>query len=141
MASIIREITVEAAAPDCWEAIRDFGALHERLARGFASAVTMVGERDRQVTFVTGAVATERLIGIDEQSMRLAYSVIDGPVHFEHYNASAQVIPCGPQQCRFLWTIDLLPDELADRTAGLMEAGLRAIGTTLGELGPVSAAP
>jgi hypothetical protein len=91
----------------------------------------MVGERDRQITFFTGAVATERLIGIDEQSMRLAYTIVSGPLNAAHYNASAQVIPDGARRCRFVWTVDILPDELASRTAELMEAGLRAIRTTL----------
>lgn len=131
MASIVREVVIDAPPPQCWDAVRAFSALHERLARGFVTGVTMVGERERQVTFFTGAVATEMLIGIDEQSMRLAYTVVGGPLHASHYNASAQVIPHGAQQCRFVWAIDILPDELASRTAELMEAGLRAIRTTL----------
>jgi hypothetical protein len=91
----------------------------------------MRGERERQVTFFTGSVATEALVGIDEEAMRLAYTVTDGPLHADHYNASAQVIPQTPQQCLFVWTVDILPDELAGMTAQLMDAGLRAITATL----------
>jgi hypothetical protein len=131
MASIIREAVISAPAAQCWDAVRDFGALHKRLAAGFVTNVTMVNERDRRATFFTGAVATERLVGIDEESMRLAYSVIDGPMKATHYNASAQIVPLGPDRCRFVWTIDILPDELAPRVAELMGAGLRAISATL----------
>jgi hypothetical protein len=37
----------------------------------------------------------------------------------------------GPERARFVWTTDLLPDELAVRTAQLMEHGLSAIKATL----------
>jgi hypothetical protein len=127
MASVIREVVIDAPASQCWDAVRAFDALHERLAPGFITDSTMVGERDRQITFFTGAVATERLVGIDEQSMRLAYAVVSGPLNAAHYNASVQVVPLGEHQCTFVWTVDVLPDELAGRIAELMEAGLRAI--------------
>jgi hypothetical protein len=80
VASVVREAVVEAPAARCWDAIRDFGALPERLARGFVTGLTMTGHRERTITFFTGAVATERLIGIDEPSRRLAYTVTDGPL-------------------------------------------------------------
>ena len=75
MASIVRDAVIEAPAARCWDAIRDFAALPDRLARGFVTGLTMTGERERTITFFTGAVATELLIGIDEPSMRLAYTV------------------------------------------------------------------
>jgi hypothetical protein len=53
--------------------------VRERLAVGFVTGLTMTGDRERQVTFFTGAVATELLIGVDEPSMRLAYTVTEGP--------------------------------------------------------------
>jgi Polyketide cyclase / dehydrase and lipid transport len=137
MASIVREVAISAPAARCWEALRAFDALHERLAVGFVTELSMVSERDRRITFVTGSVATERLLGIDEESMRLAYAVIDGPLNATHFNAAAQVIPDGPAACRFTWAIDVLPDELAGPVADLMAAGLRAIAATLG--GPATA--
>ncbi|HEY5831235.1 MAG TPA: SRPBCC family protein, partial [Hyphomicrobiaceae bacterium] len=35
MASIRKEIMIEARAGDVWDAIRDVGAIHQRLAPGF----------------------------------------------------------------------------------------------------------
>ena len=131
MASIVREAVIEAPAARCWDAIRDFGALPERLARGFVTGLTMTGERQRTITFFTGAVATELLIGIDEPSMRLAYTVIDGPLKAAHYNAAVQVIEVQTGSCRFVWAIDVLPDELGPRVAELMDVGLKAIVATL----------
>jgi hypothetical protein len=131
MATVIRQIAVEAPAARCWAALRDFGALDQRLATGFVTGTTLVSPRDRAVTFFTGAVARERLIGIDDEEMRLAYSVVEGPLNSTHHNASAQIVPDGGDRCRFVWITDVLPDELADRTAGLMEAGLNAMKATL----------
>src|SRR5580658_2757799 len=96
MASIVREVAIAAPAARCWAALRAFDALHKRLAPGFVTSLDMVGERDRRITFFTGAVVTERLVGVDEDAMRLAYTVIDGPLHATHYNAVAQVVRFGP---------------------------------------------
>jgi hypothetical protein len=131
MASVVREAVIEAPAERCWDALRDFGALPERLARGFVTGLTMTGDRERTITFFTGAVATERLIGVDEPSMRLAYTVTDGPLRAAHYNAAAQVIAGPSGSCRFVWAIDVLPDELGPVVGQLMDAGLQAIKATL----------
>jgi Polyketide cyclase / dehydrase and lipid transport len=131
MASLIREAVITAPAAKCWDAVRDFAGLPERLARGFVTGLTMTGERDRTITFFTGAVATERLIGIDDASMRLAYTVTEGPLRAAHYNAGVQVLGVQDGRCRFVWTIDVLPDELGPRVGELMDAGLAAIVGTL----------
>ena len=132
MASIIREAAIAAPAARCWDALRAFDALHVRLAPGFVTALTMTGDRERRITFFTGAVATEFLIGVDEQAMRLAYTVTESPLGATFYCASSQVIPAGENACRFVWAIDVLPDELGPRIGELMDAGLRAITATLG---------
>jgi len=134
MASVVREALIGAKAEDCWAALRDFGAVHERLVPGFVTALTSVGPREREVTFFTGAVATEYLVGVDEPSMRLAYTVTRSQLGTSHHNSSAQVIPDGPEQCRFVWTTDVLPDELGERIGALMDRGLPVIKATLESL-------
>jgi hypothetical protein len=131
MASVVREVLIDAKAEDCWDALRDFGAAHERLVPGFVTALTSGGPREREVTFFTGAVATEYLIGVDEPSMRLAYTVTRSRLGSTHHNASAQVIADGAERCRFLWTTDVLPDELGERISALMDHGLAVIKETL----------
>ena len=39
MASIRREIVIEARPADVWDAIRDVGAVHTRLAPGFVTTI------------------------------------------------------------------------------------------------------
>ncbi|MHB1444852.1 MAG: SRPBCC family protein [Acidimicrobiales bacterium] len=131
MASIVREVGVEAGSAECWDAVRDFAALHQRLAPGFITGVQMVSPREREITFFSGAVAKEYLVGIDDNRRRLAYTVVESPMGSTHHNASVEVHPDGDARCRFVWVTDVLPDELAERTGALMDRGIAVIKETL----------
>jgi hypothetical protein len=126
MATIIRETVVEAPAPSVWEALRDFGAVHERLAPGFVVDSRLEGEV-RTVTFANGAVAKEALVGVDDEARRLAYAVVESGLALTHHNASASVVPDGDGRSRFVWVTDVLPDEAAPVVAGMMEQGLEVM--------------
>jgi carbon monoxide dehydrogenase subunit G len=132
MASIRKEITIAAPPEEVWDALRDWGALHERLVPGFVTDAQLDGT-ERIVTFFNGTVARELLVALDEDARRLVWSVVGGP--FTHHNASAQVFAAGERQSRFVWIADLLPDELAAHTAALMERGPGVIEQTLGAEG------
>ncbi len=125
MASIRQDITVNAAPDEVWAALRDFGAPHERLVRGFVTRTELDGA-DRVVTFFTGATVRERLVGIDDENRRIAYAILEG---FDHYNGSAQVMPDGAGS-RLTWIVDVLPDDAAPRVRALMEHGARAMRST-----------
>jgi len=88
MASIHLERTIEASPETCWAALRDWGALHERLVPGFVVDARLEGD-DRIVTFFNGAVARERLIDLSDEDRRLVWSIVDGP--YTHHNGVAQV--------------------------------------------------
>ncbi len=128
MASIHKERTIEAAPEAVWEALRDWGALHERLVPGFAVDTQLDGD-DRIVTFFNGAVARERLVDLDEEARRLVWSIVDGP--YSHHNGAAQAIANDDGTTRFVWVADLLPNELAEITEGLMERGIETVKKTL----------
>ena len=128
MASIRREILIEASAELVWDAVRDVGAIHTRLAPGFVTD-TKLEEGARVVTFGNGMVARELIVDLDDRERRLCWSVVGG--RMTHHNASAQVFDEGPNRCRFVWIADLLPHELAPTIAGMIEQGLAAIKPTL----------
>ncbi|GAA2334568.1 SRPBCC family protein [Dactylosporangium salmoneum] len=128
MASIHEEVTIDADPAAVWEALRDWGALHERLAPGFVVHTELDGT-DRIVTFGTGSVLRERHITTDEATRRLVWSVVDDP--YTHHNGSAQALPADGGRTRFVWIADLLPDAAAPRTAELMRQGLAVIRQTL----------
>jgi hypothetical protein len=124
MASIRKEIVIRAPLDEVWDALRDWGALHERLAPGFVIDTKLDGPV-RVVTFFTGAVLRELFVDCDEQAHRLVWSIVDGP--YTHHNAAAQVIEAGDGAVRFVWTADLLPDEAAERTGQMMAKGIAAV--------------
>jgi len=128
MATIRIETTIDAAPEDVWDALRDFGALHTRLAPGFVVDTKLEGS-DRLVTFFTGTTLRERLISRDDEARRLAWTIVDGP--YEHHNGVAQVLEEGGTT-RFVWTSDLLPDAAAEPTRAMMQQGSEAIRRALG---------
>jgi uncharacterized protein YndB with AHSA1/START domain len=128
MASIRKERTIEAAPEQVWEALRDWGGLHERLVPGFAVDTKLDGA-DRIVTFFNGAVARERLVDLDEDNRRMVWSIVDGP--YSHHNGAAQVLAGDNGSTRFVWVADLLPEELAEVTGELMERGIDTVKQTL----------
>jgi carbon monoxide dehydrogenase subunit G len=126
MATIQQEFEVPAAAEEVWAALRDFGAVHERLATGFVTGCVLEEEGAvRLVTFANGMQARERLVTVDDAARRIVYSASGGRT--SHHNAAAQVLALGPQRCRFVWTTDLLPDALAPAIGQMMAAGARAM--------------
>lgn len=138
MASIRKEIKVDASPEDLWSAVRDWGALHERLVPGFVVDARLDGD-DRIVTFFNGTVLREVLIDLDDEARRLVWSIVDGP--YTHHNASAQVFPEGEDAARFVWVADLLPEAIATPTSEMMEQGTKVVkqtieaqvGTTVGD--------
>src|SRR4051812_44951944 len=117
MATLRRQIALNASASTVWSAIRDFGAVHTRVAPGFLTKLEM-DKGDRIVTFFNGMVARERLVTSDDEECRLVYSVVEGRA--SHYNAAVQVFPEGDGS-RLVWTIDLLPNDLAPAIGGMMD--------------------
>jgi len=58
MASIYKDIPLDARPDDVWAAVRDYGAVHRRVAPGFVTDCKLDGD-SRIVTFANGNVAQE----------------------------------------------------------------------------------
>jgi carbon monoxide dehydrogenase subunit G len=127
MASIHREIHIDARPETAWDALRDVGALHTRLVPGFV-VDTKLEEGARVVTFGNGMVVRELIVDVDDEARRVAWSAVGASM--THHNASAQVFADGTG-CRFVWIADLLPNEVAPAITGMIEQGLAVIRTTL----------
>jgi carbon monoxide dehydrogenase subunit G len=130
VASVRKEIFVDADPADAWDALRDFGAVHERVVPGFVVDSRLDGN-DRIVTFFTGAVQREPLVDLDDDAHRLVYTAVDSPMGATHYNASVQVFPGGDGGARIEWIIDVLPNELGPTLDEIMDTGAAAMKKTL----------
>jgi len=128
MASIHKEVSIDAPADRVWDALQDVGAIHTRLATEFVVDTQLEGDT-RLVTFAGGLVARERIVDVDNRARRIAYSIVEGRPTYHH--ASIQAFPDGAARTRLVWIADLLPDDLAGPVGGMMEQGCAAMKRTL----------
>jgi carbon monoxide dehydrogenase subunit G len=129
MASIHKDIPIDAHPDEVWAAVRDFGAVHKRLVPGFVLDAHLDGDA-RIVTFANGTVARELLVACDDGRRRLVYAVVSERV--KQHSASVEVLADGGARTRLIWIVDVLPDEIAayiqaqmDQAALAMQAALR----------------
>ena len=126
MATLHKEIYIDARPEAIWDAARDVGALHTRLVPGFVVDTQLEGNA-RIVTFGNGMVVRELIISVDDQRRRLAWTAIGGRT--THYNAVLEVL-ADRSGTRVVWATDLLPDEMAEPVATMQENGLAAMKET-----------
>jgi carbon monoxide dehydrogenase subunit G len=124
MASIRKEILMQASPEAIWDAVRDVGEIHRRLAPGFLTDCRMDGPDARIVTFANGIVAREIIVDVDDAARRVAWSAAGG--RLTHHNGSLQVFAEG-NVSRVVWIADLLPNAMAEPVSGMMELGMRAM--------------
>jgi carbon monoxide dehydrogenase subunit G len=128
MATIQKEIEIERSKEFVWDAIRDVGAIHKRLVPGFVVDCKLEGDW-RTVTFANGMVVRELIVAIDDKTSRHAWSARGAPL--THHNASVQVFADGDNKCRVVWIADLMPHEVADAIAEMIQQGLSEMKRTL----------
>ena len=129
MASIHKDIIIDANPADVWDAVRDFGAVHQRLVPGFVLDSRPDGDA-RIVSFANGTSARELLVDCDDKRQRLVYAVISERI--KQHSASVQVIPDGDNRSRLLWTVDVLPHEIAPYIDAQMDQAALAMQKKLG---------
>jgi carbon monoxide dehydrogenase subunit G/ketosteroid isomerase-like protein len=127
MASIKKEIQIQAAPGKVWEMLRDWRGL-AKLVPGFVTDVR-AEEGARVVTFGNGVVARELIVDVDDAGRRLVWSAVGG--RMTHHNASAQVFAEAEDRSRVVWIADLLPSELAPSIEAMIGEGLAAMKKTL----------
>jgi Polyketide cyclase / dehydrase and lipid transport len=128
MASIRREIALNQTADRVWDALRDFHAVDRRVAPGFVTRAEPDGTA-RMITFANGTTAKEELVDCDEAAQRLVYAISNE--RLKHYNAAVQLFADGHGHCRLVWTVDLLPNELANYVGQQMDAAVKVMKPTL----------
>jgi carbon monoxide dehydrogenase subunit G len=128
MASIRKDIRIAVPADLVWDALKDVGALHTRLVPGFVKDTHLEGNT-RTVTFGNGMVAREEIVSIDAGQRRVVWAIVGQ--QFRHYNGAAWVEADTKGGSRFVWTADVLPDELAGQVEKMMAAGIVVVKQTL----------
>jgi hypothetical protein len=128
MASITREIRIDAPPEDVWKALRDVGNAHRMFPDVLVDC--RLEEEARVVTFANGLVLRELIVDLDDGVRRFSWAALGGRIR--HHNASLQVFAGGEGGgTRVVWIADVLPHELASDMAGLMEQGAASLKRTL----------
>ncbi|RVW07535.1 SRPBCC family protein [Prescottella agglutinans] len=131
MASVQKEIIIDADPAAVWAIISDFTDGPVRMAPGFVTDSRTEEPDVRVVTFADGTVARERLIAFDDELRRLVFSIIGDTMQPTHDNASMQVLPHGDGRSRFVWIHDVQPDELTIPMGAGMDEGLKIFKQTV----------
>src|SRR3954469_14844776 len=128
MASIRKEFSVAGDAARVWDAFRDIGEVHRRLAPRFVTDCRLEGEA-RIVTFANGVVTRELIVDLDDAARRLAYSARSE--RLQHHHAVFLVLDDGPGRCTVVWTADVLPHAAAATIGAMMNQGVSTMRKTL----------
>jgi hypothetical protein len=123
MATIWCEKELSVPAERAWAALRRVDMAHSLFSPVLVDCA-MDGDI-RTVTFANGLIVCERIITVDEQRRRVAYSVIGG--RFEIHASSMSILPINEKTCRFVWISDFLPDDRAGTVQALVEQGSSAL--------------
>ena len=122
MASIRTEFVIEADAARVWKTVGNWENGPADMARGHVVSSRAEGACPRRD--LRRRVARERLVTLDDETRRIVYSVIGDTVRPDHDNAVMHIVEDGEDRCRFVWSRDVLPDELAQPLlAAMREAG------------------
>ncbi|HEY5341977.1 MAG TPA: SRPBCC family protein [Candidatus Aquilonibacter sp.] len=127
MATIRKSVLIDIPPERAWDAIRDVGNLHVRLFPHMLSDTVLEGD-ERIVTFADGRSVRETIVTVDDGEMRVAYAIIGGALR--HYAAAVEVTPKN-ERSLVQWTVDLLPNEAAERISRVMDGGLADMKSTL----------
>jgi hypothetical protein len=112
MASIHEQLVVEVEPEKAWASLRNVGLAHVLFAPVLAAG--RLNGDTRTVQFGNGLVVQERILDVDDERRRVAYSALDAP-GLTYHHASMQIVEDGPGRCLFVWITDFLPAEAGDR--------------------------
>ena len=128
MASIHKRIDVNLPLDQAWAALRQVAKARELFAPVLVDA-KLDGEM-RTVTFANGLVAHERIVDVDDDKRRVAYSATDVP-GMSYHHASMQLFDAGSGRTEFVWITDFLPAGMAETITPLIEQGTMALKANL----------
>jgi hypothetical protein len=128
MASIHKQLAVEVGSEEAWAALRLIGEPHKLFAPVLADA--QLDGDTRTVRFANGMVLQERILDVNDERRRVAYSALNAP-GMTYHHASMQVLDAGPGRSLFVWITDFLPAGIDGNLAPLIEQGAQALKANL----------
>jgi len=117
MATLFMTSRLPVSVEQAWRRVAAVGQVHDILP--VVTSCSVEGDQ-RACLLANGAHLKEKIISIDDDLKRLAYSVIDSPFGLEYHAASMQIVADG-QGSRINWTTDFKPDQLKELLTPMLE--------------------
>lgn len=128
MAAIRKEVELRVPVEEAWKKIADLGGVVSLVS--FLEDAQLEGDR-RVCTMADGGKLEELITSVDPSLHRVAYTITNSPFGFAFHAASMEILPT-PEGCRFVWTTDIKPDELAEQLRPIFDAEITTIAGALG---------
>ena len=123
MATVRKSVAIDIAADLIWDAVRDVGQLHTRVAPAMVTDCRLNADgTERIVTFADGTVLPETIIAIDDSLMRLVWSARTPSL--THHNGAMEIVRLAEGKSSVSWTADVLPHAAADPMSTAIGMGL-----------------
>lgn len=128
MAKMKNEIAVKASPERVWGIVREYGKIHtwsplvsHTELKGKVRLCTLA-----EGTPAPGGVLREEILAVDDDTLRLEYSVIGAPFPIDFHRASIEVYPEGDGSL-VVWTTNVKPDPLAAGFSPAFDASLQGL--------------
>lgn len=123
MAAIVKEISLPLSADVLWEKVASVGEIHQLMP--MITECRLDGDQ-RFCTTADGAMLEERILSVDNDRRRVAYTITKAPFPLEFHSASMQVSADG-KGSRLTWITDVKPDELAGQMDPLFDQAIQGV--------------
>lgn len=124
MATIRTDVYIDRPPDHVWSVVGDIGGLSAWMPGVEKSS--LVGD-ERVCELPDGSVPlVEKVLSRDDANRRYDYTILDGPMNFDHYRAAMWVEPEGAGS-RFTWEMTIEPDEAAEPMKTVAAAGAEAL--------------
>ena len=129
MACICKELHAGMPPGKLGEPVKDAGNI-SRLFPNFIPASELGENNSRSCTLADGSKLTERIVAVDDELRRLAYTITQSPLPLTYHHASMQIFASGDGS-RFVWISDFLPDDAAAVLGAALGAATRDLASNL----------
>ena len=129
MACICKELQAGMPPGKLGERVKDAGNI-SRLFPNFIPASELGENNSRSSTLADGSKLTERIVAVDDELRRLAYTITQSPMPLTYHHASMQIFASGDGS-RFVWISDFLPDDAAAVLGAALGAATRDLASNL----------
>lgn len=117
MTTIYKEVNIDAPLNKIWESISDTANIADLV--GFLATSNQTDDT-RVCTLEGGGELKEKIVSVDDDLKRVAYTITESPLNMEYHSASMQLEET-EDGTKLVWTVDLLPEAAKQQMGPMLE--------------------